>query len=135
MALITWTEKLSVGVKTIDDQHTILFETINDLHAAMMKGQARAIVGTLLHTLVDYTRHHFSAEEAMLEAAKYPELVPHRIKHRELTKQVEEYVARYEQGDITLSLHLLNFLSDWLATHIQNTDKEYGPWMNEHGVR
>lgn len=135
MALITWTEKLSVGVKTIDDQHTILCETINDLHAAMMKGQARAIIGTLLHTLVDYTHHHFSAEEAMMEAAKYPELTQHRIKHRELTKQVEEFVARFERGDITVSGHLLNFLSDWLTTHIQNTDKEYGPWMIERGVR
>jgi hemerythrin len=135
MALITWTEKLSVGVKSIDDQHTILFETINELHAAMMRGQARTIVGTLLHTLADYTRHHFAAEEAMMAAAQYPGLAPHRIKHRELTKEVEGYVARYEQGDITLSMPLLNFLSSWLSNHIQNTDKEYGPWMNERGVR
>jgi hemerythrin-like metal-binding protein len=135
MALILWTEKLSVGVRTIDDQHAVLCETLNDLHAAMMKGQARTIVGTLLRTLVDYTHHHFAAEEAMMAAAHYPGLALHRIKHRELTKQVEEYVARYEQGDITLSMPLLNFLSGWLTMHIQNTDKEYGPWLIEHGVR
>jgi hemerythrin len=135
MALITWTEKLSVGVKSIDDQHAVLCDTLNELHAAMMKGQARILIGTLLRTLVDYTRHHFAAEEAMMAAANYPALAPHRIKHSELTRQVEEYVARYEQGDITLSMPLLSFLSGWLTTHIQNTDKEYGPWLNEHGVR
>ena len=135
MALMTWTEKLSVGVKAIDAQHAVLCETLNDLHAAMMKGQARTLIGTLLRTLVDYTHHHFAAEEAMMATAQYPGLALHRIKHRELTKQVEEYVARYEQGDITLSMPLLNFLSNWLTTHIQHADKEYGPWMNEHGVR
>ncbi|MDR3727226.1 MAG: bacteriohemerythrin [Terracidiphilus sp.] len=135
MALITWTEKLSVGVKSIDTQHAVLCETLNELHAAMMKGQARVLVGTLLRTLVDYTHHHFAAEEAMLAAANYPGLAPHRIKHRELTKQVEEYMARYEQGDVALSMPLLNFLSSWLTSHIQSTDKEYGPWLNQHGVR
>jgi hemerythrin-like metal-binding protein len=135
MALITWTDKLSVGVKTIDDQHTILCETLNELHAAMMRGQARIMVGSLLRTLVDYTHHHFAAEEAMMKAAQYPGLAQHCIKHRELTKEVEEYVARYEQGDITLSLPLLNFLSNWLTTHIQSEDKQYSPWLIQHGVR
>jgi hemerythrin len=93
------------------------------------------MVGTLLHTLAAYTREHFTAEEAMMEAAKYPALAAHRIKHKELTKQVEEYVTRYEKGDITLSIQLAGFLSEWLTKHIQSTDQEYGPWLNEHGVR
>jgi hemerythrin-like metal-binding protein len=135
MSLVVWTDDLSVGVKSIDDQHTVLFETINDLHAAMLKGQSRNVVGHLLHRLIDYTREHFRAEEAMMEAAEYPSLATHRIKHKELTKQVEEYVSRYESGDITLSIQLSDFLSDWLTKHIQSTDQEYGPWLNDHGVR
>ena len=135
MALVAWSDKLSVGVKSIDEQHTILFNTINDLHAAMMKGQSKAVVGDLLRTLLSYTRFHFDAEEAMMAKANYPSLPTHRIKHRELTKQVESFVARYEKGDITVSNHLLSFLSDWLTNHIQGADKEYVPFMNEHGVR
>jgi hemerythrin len=135
MSLVVWTNKLSVGVKSIDDQHAVLFETINSLHAAMIKGEARNVLGTLLNRLVGYTRRHFAAEEAMMETAKYPALSAHRIKHEELTKQVEEFVARYDRGDITLIGELSSFLTDWLSKHIQNTDKEYGPWLNEHGVR
>jgi len=81
MSLVAWTDKPSVDVKSIDDQHTVLFETISDLHVAMLKGQSRSVVGTLLRTLVAYTREHFTAEEAMMEAAKYPALAAHRIKH------------------------------------------------------
>jgi hemerythrin len=135
MALLNWSDKYSVGVRTLDDQHTGLFQTLNDLHAAMLKGQAQSLTGPLLRKLVEYTRRHFAAEETLLVSTRYPGLAGHREKHRELTKQVEEYVARFEKGEITLNLALMNFLRDWLTNHIQKTDKEYGPWLNEHGVR
>ena len=101
MALMSWNAKYSVGVHALDDQHTGLFDILNELHAAMMKGQAQSLTGPLLKKLVEYTRKHFAAEEAML----------------------------------ALNVHLLNFLRDWLTNHIQKTDHQYGPWLNEHGVR
>jgi hemerythrin len=55
--------------------------------------------------------------------------------HRDLTKQVEEYVARFESGDVSLGVPLLTFLSDWLTNHILGEDRKYGPWLVEHGVR
>jgi hemerythrin len=134
MALVTWTDNLSVGVKSIDDQHTVLFNTINDLHAAKMKGQARAIVGELLCTLLVYTRSHFSAEEEIMERAKYYALATHRVEHQNLTNQVEEYVHRYQLGDLSLSVDLADFLSNWLKNHILSTDQSYRPWLNAHGV-
>jgi hemerythrin len=135
MTFMTWTDELSVGVQTLDKQHVVLIETLNELHAAMLEGRARAAVGKILQSLMDYTRNHFATEEAMMEQAKYAALPTHRLIHRDLTRQVEEYVARFEKGDLTLSLHLLVFLSDWLTNHIQGEDQKYGPWMNEHGLR
>jgi len=108
---------------------------LNDLHAAMMKGQGKDVAGSLLRKLLSYTRDHFAAEEAMMTAAKYPGLTQHCILHRNLTKQVEEFVERYEQGASTLSLQLMTFLSDWLTNHIQKTDKEYGPCLRQHGMQ
>ena len=135
MALLTWNDKLSVGIQSVDDQHMILFESLNDLHAAMMKGNAQAVTKTLLRNLLAYTRDHFKSEEAMMSAAHYPAFATHRAKHIELTRQVEEYVARYERGEITINVQLLNFLRDWLTTHIQVEDHAYSPWIKEHGGR
>jgi len=135
MAFLVWTEKFSVGIKKIDDQHMVLVETLNQLHAAMMKGQAQTVTGSLLKKLVDYTRDHFSSEEYMMVTANYPGLAAHRVKHRDLTNQVEEFIERFERGEIRMNLELLTFLNDWLTTHIQKEDKEYAPWMIEHGVR
>ena len=135
MALLTWNKTYSVGVQALDSQHTVLFGLLNDLHAAMMKGQAQSLTGPLLRKLADYTRSHFAAEEQMMASARYPGLTEHRAKHRDLIRQVEEFSGRFEKGEIALNLHLMNFLRDWLMNHIQKTDREYGPWLNEHGVR
>ena len=134
MALLTWNSTYSVGVKSIDSQHTVLFDTLNDLHGAMMTGQASTLTGPILKKLITYTREHCTAEEAMLTKTNYPGLAEHKIKHRDLIKQVEDYSARFDRGEITLNLHLLNFLRDWLTNHIQKVDHEYGPWLNKNGI-
>jgi len=134
MALLTWKENYSVGVKDLDKQHVGLVDTLNQLHAAMMKGQANTVTGSLLRKLVDYTREHFASEESMMAATRFPGLAAHRAKHHELTRQVAEFVGRYERGEISLNLDLLNFLRDWLTTHILKEDQGYGPWLNQHGV-
>jgi hemerythrin len=134
MALMTWNKSYSVGVQKIDSQHTVLFDIINELHAAMMNGKAQSLTGPLLCKLADYTKNHFAAEEAMMAAAKYPGLADHKLKHCELVKQVDDYVLRYDKGEITLNLHLLDFLRDWLTTHIQKVDMAYSACMIEHGI-
>jgi len=134
MPLLTWSPSFSVGVKTLDGQHTALFNIVNELHAAMMQGKAQNVTGSLLSKLINYTRDHFSFEEKIMAATNYPGLARHRNHHLSLTKQVEEFMARYERGDGAINIHLLRFLSDWLTKHIQMEDKEYGPWLSKHGV-
>lgn len=135
MTLLTWNDSYSVGVLEIDCQHTVLFDILNELHAAMLAGEASSLTGPILCKLVTYTREHFAAEEAMLEQSKYPGIEPHKQLHRDLIKQVQEYADRFEKGEITLNLHLLNFLRDWLANHILKVDHAYGPWLIEHGAK
>jgi hemerythrin-like metal-binding protein len=134
VGFMTWDERYSVGVKTIDEEHKVLFGILNELYDAMKKGQANSVAGHLLNKLADYTRRHFASEEARMAASGYAGLPEHHNKHRDLIQRVEEYIARFERGDIMLSVDLFNFLRDWLTTHIQRTDKEYGPWLVGHGV-
>jgi hemerythrin len=134
MPLITWNDNLSVGVQSIDKQHGVLVATLNELHEAMMTGQAAEMTGKLLNRLLTYTREHFSAEEAMLSSAGYPGLDSHRLEHRELTRKVEGYVTRFNKGEISLNPHLLHFLRDWLTIHIQREDRAYGSCVLAHGI-
>jgi hemerythrin-like metal-binding protein len=135
MALMNWSDSLSVGVKSIDEQHKGLLQAVNDLHAAMVKGQVKMVTGPLLKSLAKYTKDHFTAEEAMLRRASYPGLSAHHAKHVDLNRQVEQYIQRFERGEISINVHLLDFLRDWLVNHIQKDDRDYGPWLNERGIR
>ncbi|MGD0681004.1 MAG: bacteriohemerythrin [Terracidiphilus sp.] len=135
MALIKWTKKYSVGVKAMDDQHIKLVEFLNELHAAMLKGRGQSVTDSLLKKLTDYTLEHFTDEKAMLEAVTYPGLTKQREEHREESRKLEEYVARYKQGDQAMYPQLLLFLDKWLRDHMLGEDKLYTAWMNDHGIR
>jgi len=134
MAFLAWEDKYSVGVKAMDNQHMAMIGMLNELYDAMMSGQALAITGPLLQKLVDYTNTHFSAEEALMQSSRFPGFAEHHVRHEKLVEQVRDYIARFEHDDLFLPIQLMHFLRDWLSTHIQKEDKEYGPWLREHGV-
>jgi hemerythrin-like metal-binding protein len=129
-----WNDRYSVGVKTIDQQHAGLFAIVNELHDAMMKGKAQSAAGPLLDKLMKYTVEHFAYEERMMQAANYPGLVAHRAHHTDLTRQVGDFMTRYKRGDGAVNIELLRFLSDWLTKHIQQEDKQYGPFLTRHAA-
>ena len=135
MSLLTFDKTYATGIEFIDEQHAGLFEALNDLYAALLRGKTSAVTGSLLQDLLAYTRSHFAAEEAMLARAKYPGLVEHRSKHQRLTDQVSEYVDRYKRGEAALSVDLLKFLRHWFINHILREDRAYGAWLAQAGVR
>ena len=135
MALFTWNDKHSVGVKAMDGEHLELYEAINELYDAVLQRKDRSLTGPLLRKVEKCTRAHFASEEAVLESTKYPELSVHRLKHQALVAEIDELAARFEHGDVNLTGQSLNFLRYWFNAHIQNDDLSYGPWLNAHGVR
>lgn len=135
MALIEWNSSLSVGVPSIDAQHSVLVSLLNDLHEAMLTGKAQTRTGPLLRSLVIYTRDHFATEEALMERSGYAQLQKHRAQHQALIRKVEHYALRFEHGENTLNLQLLRFLRDWLTTHIQQEDMAYAPTLQQHNIR
>lgn len=135
MPLFTWSSDYSVGVAALDSQHTKLFDILNELHDAMSTGQGQKVSGPLLQKLLTYTRSHFAAEEKLMETTQYPGLAKQRTQHAGLTRKVEDFLARLERGESAVNVDLLIFLREWLKNHIQREDKEYSPWLLQHGVR
>jgi hemerythrin len=135
MALLSWNSTYSVGVASIDAQHMSLFDSLNELHGAMLHGKAKAVTGSLLRNLLAYTRDHFSSEEALLARTGFPDLAQHRRHHQELTEQVAGYLERFDRGEAALSIHLMTFLREWLANHILREDRAYSAWLAQQGIR
>lgn len=135
MPLMTWTEKLSVGVVALDDDHKRLIDMINELYAAMQAGHGKDTLGHILDGLVQYTKVHFAREESFFARTGYPAAAPHKQEHDALTRQVLDIQRRYNGGSIaTLSLDVLQFLRNWLINHIQASDQRYRPHLNGKGI-
>ena len=135
MPLMTWTDKMSVGVKVIDDDHKKLVGMVNQLYDGINAGQGKEALGKVLDGLVDYTKFHFHREEEFFAQTGYASAVAHKKEHDDLTKQVIDVQTKYKNGAVTtLSLEVMNFLKNWLVNHIQGSDKKYGPHLNAKGI-
>jgi hemerythrin len=135
MALIEWSNDLSVGVTEIDSQHKHLIALINELNDAMKQGKGKDALGKTIGELFAYAGSHFATEEKYFSLFKYPETTTHKMKHQEFVKKVSEFKDGYDQGRLILTLEVMNFLKDWLKGHIQVVDKKYGPFFNEQGLK
>jgi hemerythrin len=134
MAVFTWSDQFSVGVKEFDDHHKQLVSLINQLHDAMSQGQGQNQLAVILKKLIDYTRFHFAAEEKLMTQYKYPAGSEQRLQHDALTKQVLKLQAEFASGKIGMSIAVIEFLKDWLTNHILKTDKAYRAFFNGLGV-
>jgi hemerythrin len=135
MPLMTWTDKLSVGVAALDDDHKKLVTMLNELYDAMQAGHGRDSLGRILDGLVQYTKMHFAREEKFFAQTGYLAAGPHKQEHEALTRQVLDVQKKYAAGAVTtLSLDVMHFLKNWLVNHIQGSDQKYRPHLNEHGI-
>lgn len=135
MKFMNWTPDLSVGVAILDDDHKRLIGIINQLHFGITAGHDRKVLEAVLDELVDYTIFHFSREEGMLMKAGYVAMPAHKTEHEKFIRQISNVQKRIKSAPVAmLDLELMDFLRDWLYSHILVSDKKYGPRLNAYGL-
>jgi hemerythrin len=135
MTFMAWSDKLSVGIRAIDEEHKGLLSLINELYDAIGDQRGRQILGKALDELVNYTKVHFADEEELFRIAGYPQAAEHKRQHEYLTKQVLQIQERYNSGAPALTLEVMTLLKDWLFDHILVSDIKYGTYLNAKGIR
>ncbi len=135
MPLIQWSPSYSVKIGEIDSQHQKLITIINELNDAMLKGKAKEILSPLIDGLIAYTQVHFSKEEMLFDKYKYPDTAAHKEEHAAFVKKVSEFREGFKNGNMSLTINIMDFLSNWLTKHICGTDKKYSDFLNKNGVK
>ena len=134
MELFTWSDKYSVNIKDIDNQHKNLISIINELYSAMSLGKGRDVLGKTLQALIVYTRTHFAAEERLMNIHGYQEYSMHKPEHEKFIEHIFDFQKRFQEGNTIISIELMYFLKDWLSNHILVSDKKYSPFLNKKGI-
>ncbi len=131
---LEWTNDLSVGVQSIDEQHRELFGLLNQFHQVSSEEADEALFREVVGELIDYTKIHFAFEETLLHKHEYPELDGHKLAHRGLANQVHRYATTANFGAGPLAAELYLFLKTWLNGHIRGSDKRYATHLRDRGV-
>jgi hemerythrin-like metal-binding protein len=134
VTLLTWNHACPIGVRAMDDQHGILMDAVNELRLAVVRGSGREQVSQLLEQLIEFTNMHFASEEQLMRRAGFPGLAAHCAAHSEILEQIRHTAQRVQHGEGLKMRPLLLNLRDWYIAHIEEMDREYGPWLNERGV-
>lgn len=134
MAAIFWDESLSVKINSIDDQHKILINMINDFYDNIAKRSNNENIISLIDGMKDYTVMHFNKEEALMKQHNYPHFAQHKKEHEYFIDRVIALEEKIKKGTIIVSFEITSFLRDWLKSHIQNTDKQYTEFFLKRGV-
>lgn len=130
MPVFEWDNSVVLGIPTIDEQHKALFVWINSLNEAIERGEGAEAVGEIIWNLITYVTEHFSAEERLMLSCNYPGLEEHRAEHDRFVLRLQEIQVQFIDGH-EMSKNILNFLVEWLVTHIKGTDQGYSRFIHD----
>lgn len=122
MEAIEWDPALETGDELVDEQHRAIHALFNEL--AVASDSPRQIMHTL-DRLMDHVALHFGTEEELMRREEYPEelATAHIAGHRELTEGAREKVLEFRSGALTGTGPLLEFLRDWVVSHVDEHDR------------
>ncbi|HBA89063.1 MAG TPA: hemerythrin [Geobacter sp.] len=132
MPIIEWNVNLLVGIQEIDRQHKHLVQSLNDNYDRFREGTE--IDTSFLQELTDYSAHHFACEEGWMEKTSYPKLAAHKEEHGLFTSRISEFKKEHKRN-ASVSVELIWFLCNWVTHHIQETDAEFGRFVDVHNIR
>lgn len=126
MAYIEWTHDLETDIAPIDRDHKVLVSLLNQVSETIGDREERAVLGSVLNSLDEYTAYHFAREEKLQEVAGYPGLEAHKRLHVTLAGQVTDICKRYHRDPASVQAdEVLDFLKNWLVDHILKQDMGY----------
>ncbi|MBZ5584134.1 MAG: bacteriohemerythrin [Acidobacteriia bacterium] len=127
--MFEWTKDHAIGLPQVDAQHQAIFRMARELYDEMSTGGGSDAAKRILQRVVQYTEHHFAAEERLMRQYHYPELDAHLQQHQEFARRVLEFQADFQAGRTMLTVEMFRLLRDWLEVHIKESDRGYAEFI------
>jgi hemerythrin len=129
MGRLKWRSEHSVYLPEIDAEHRALFSLGEELQKAIDRGAEPVDLRPVLLNLVTAAESHFKHEERIMKASHYSAYAWHKKQHDAVRWRVRRMLKRIDAGQPVAAGELLVFLSDWLKTHTQVSDRMMGAYI------
>ena len=132
--LIEWGQRYMLGINSIDQQHKRLVDLINELHYNFGTKVNKTVMHKVITELVEYTQYHFGYEEQIFDKIGYSDSANHIDQHRKFVETVSDFYKKFETEKDVLSMEIVDFLKNWLVSHILGSDRKYVSKLKEKGI-
>ena len=133
--LLTWKTEYSVGVELIDFQHRQMFDIINELVGIINAVPTQEAVTELIEKIVSYKKVHYASEEDYFREFHYEGAEEHIAEHARFNESLLQLKDKYPGDPISFCFELVDFLENWLVTHIMDSDQKYVACFHAHGLK
>lgn len=130
-----FTPEYATGIELIDSEHKVLFTIVkaaNDLISNELLYDKYDEIMAILAKLAEYTKMHFSDEEAYMKSINYPKLHAQKEAHAAFIEKIVnidlEKLDSIDENQHQYLVELIDFLLSWLINHILKSDKLIGQW-------
>ncbi len=101
--MIKWSDKYSVGISKIDEEHKKLIGIINKaVVASKHKDNSKEII-EILREMNDYAQAHFVTEENYMLGFGYPDYEQHKKEHQAFTIETIAFLDDVGKSDSKLA--------------------------------
>ncbi len=128
-------DKLNVNISIIDEDRKKFINIINKAVVAKQQNNNSEKVKEVLKEMTMYALKHFSTEEVYMIEFDYPEFQHHKEEHHDFSIRTIAYLERAINGDYQIAGEILEYLKQWLARHIQVTDKKCIECFRKKGLK
>ena len=118
-----WNDEYSVGIQEIDDQHKRLLDIFSYIERGIRLQRGWMEIFHSVADLKIFARIHFEIEEALMRLYGFPALRAHIEEHQHFFTRLAEIESKALKGPV--EKETLEFLCDWLKSHIQGSDRGY----------
>jgi len=127
--MIEWKDDYLLGIEKIDEQHKRLFEIAGEIYS-LMKNQLITDkydgIVSLISELKDYTVFHFTYEQEYLQSIGYRKYFTHKVEHDDFVEKINNVdMEKIDLDHEQYLLELMDFMVEWIANHILETDRAY----------
>jgi hemerythrin-like metal-binding protein len=130
---LVWSDLFSVGNELIDEDHKILINRMNQLHAAVLTCGHEQIRQALT-ALDQHARAHFAREETLMEKSSFPDEAIHRDAHLHLLHALEMHTGKILGGKAGQAEEIFQTLKNWVQEHIVTLDRSLATHLaSKHG--
>lgn len=128
-----WSPNLSVGVTEIDSDHQELIALMNALDGEVEGAGEHGAITRRLDALIARTDSHFRREEEIMRQEHYPDVEHHARVHQALIEEIRELREAHLAGT-DIGPEITDFIKRWLISHIMESDKHLGGYLEGRGV-